>query len=50
MIKGTRLAVDFLLGLLAEGWTTQQVLDSYPQLRGEDLEALSAYSNERQFH
>jgi uncharacterized protein (DUF433 family) len=46
VIKGTRLAVEFLLGLLAEGWTTQQVLDSYPQLRPEDLQALFGYSSE----
>jgi uncharacterized protein (DUF433 family) len=46
VIKGTRLAVDFLLGFFAEGWTTQQVLDSYPQLRPEDLQALFAYSSE----
>jgi uncharacterized protein (DUF433 family) len=46
VIKGTRLGVEFLLGLFAEGWTTEQVLNSYPQLKPEDLQALFAYSSE----
>ncbi len=46
VIKGTRLAVEFLLRLLAQGWSTQQLLESYPQLRSEDLQALFAYSSE----
>ena len=46
VIKKTRLAVDFLLGLFAQGWTTQQVLESYPQLTPADLQALFAYTRE----
>ena len=46
VIRGTRLAVEFLLGLLAEGWSTAQVLESYPQLKPADLQALFAYSFE----
>lgn len=30
VVKGTRLAVDFLVGLFAAGWTEQQVLENYP--------------------
>ena len=30
VIRGTRLAVDFVVGLLAQGWSFEQVLDSYP--------------------
>ena len=30
VVKGTRLAVEFVLGLLAEGWTEQQLLANYP--------------------
>jgi uncharacterized protein (DUF433 family) len=45
-IRGTRLSVGFLLGLLTEGWTTQQVLESYPQLQPADLQALFAYTSE----
>ncbi|HGG60596.1 MAG TPA: DUF433 domain-containing protein [Gammaproteobacteria bacterium] len=35
VIKGIRLAVDFLLGLLAEGWTEKTILENYPQLSRE---------------
>ncbi len=44
IIKGTRLSVDFLLSLFAEGWTEQQVLDNYPQLSIEDLKAVFAFA------
>ncbi|MDZ7956257.1 DUF433 domain-containing protein [Nostoc sp. DedQUE09] len=30
IVKGTRLSVEFILGLFAEGWTEQQVTESYP--------------------
>ena len=29
-IEGTRLAVEFIIDLLAQGWTTQEVLRNYP--------------------
>lgn len=44
VVKGTRLAVDFLLGLMAEGWTEQQVLDNYSHLSKESLQAVFAFS------
>lgn len=46
LIKGTRLSVDFLLGLFAEGWTEQRILESYPQLSHESLQALFAFTAE----
>ncbi|MBI5214723.1 MAG: DUF433 domain-containing protein [Ignavibacteriae bacterium] len=45
-IKGTRLSVEFLLQLFASGWTEQQILENYPRLTKEDLQALFAYSYE----
>lgn len=39
VVRGTRLAVDFLLGLFAAGWTLEQVHASYPQLTPEALRA-----------
>jgi uncharacterized protein (DUF433 family) len=39
VIKGTRLAVEFILELLAKGWTPERILGSYPQLRDEDIRA-----------
>ncbi len=42
-IKGTRIAVDHVVGLLAQGWTEQQILDNYPRLTTESLKAVFAY-------
>ena len=44
VIRGTRLSVAFLLGLLAEGWTEQDILENYPQLSGEALRATFAFA------
>jgi uncharacterized protein (DUF433 family) len=39
VIKGTRLAVEFLVELLAEGWSHEQILQNYPPLTEEDIQA-----------
>jgi len=46
VVKGTRLSVEFILGLYAEGWTEDQILDNYPSLKKESLLALFAYTRE----
>lgn len=46
VVRGTRLAVDFLIGLLASGWTREQVLNSYPQLTDEALRAVVAFAED----
>jgi uncharacterized protein (DUF433 family) len=46
IVRGTRLAVDFLPGLFASGWSQEQVLASYPQLRAESLQAVFAHAAE----
>ena len=40
VVKGTRLAIEFLLGLLAAGWTQEQILENYPSLTPEALRAV----------
>jgi uncharacterized protein (DUF433 family) len=45
-VRGTRLSVELLLRLFAEGWTQEQVLDSYPALTPESLRAVFAYAAE----
>jgi uncharacterized protein (DUF433 family) len=45
-VRGTRLAVDFVLDLFAAGWTEQQVLENYPQLTSDALRAVFAYAAE----
>jgi uncharacterized protein (DUF433 family) len=44
VIKGTRLAVDFIVGLLAQGWTEAQILENYPGVSSEDLRACLSYA------
>jgi uncharacterized protein (DUF433 family) len=44
VVKGTRLAVEFLMELLAEGWTHEQILKNYPQLKDEDIRAVLHYA------
>jgi len=46
VVKGTRLAVEFVLELLANGWTQEQILDSYPGLTPDDIRACLAYARE----
>jgi uncharacterized protein (DUF433 family) len=43
IIKGTRIAVELILELLASGWSFQAILESYPKLNEEDLKAVFAY-------
>lgn len=43
VIKGTRLSVELLLDRLANGWTEQMILDSYPTLPKESLKAVYAF-------
>lgn len=46
VVKGTRLSVEFLLGLFAEGWTEQQVLENYPTLTIDSLRAVFAFATD----
>jgi uncharacterized protein (DUF433 family) len=45
-VRGTRLSVVFLLGLLAQGWSQEQVLENYPQLTDEALRAALSYAQQ----
>ncbi len=42
-IKGTRLSVEHIVNLLAQGWSEQQILENYPTLSKNDLFAVFAY-------
>lgn len=46
VIKGTRLAVEFILELLSEGWTHGQIMENYPGVTREDIQACLAYACE----
>ena len=46
VVRGTRLSVEFVLGLLAEGWSEADVVENYPNLTGDDLRACLAYARD----
>ena len=43
IIQGTRISVEFMIELLAEGWSHQQVLENYPQITDQDIQASLRY-------
>jgi uncharacterized protein (DUF433 family) len=45
-VKGSRLAVEFIVDLLAQGWTEAEIVKNYPGLKHEDLLACLAYASE----
>jgi uncharacterized protein (DUF433 family) len=46
IVKGTRISVEFVIDLLARGWTTEQILKEYDHLTAEDIQACLAYASE----
>jgi uncharacterized protein (DUF433 family) len=46
VVKSTRLTVEFILGLLAEGWDRADILKEYPSLSAEDISACLSYARE----
>lgn len=42
-IAGTRIGVDFVLDLMASGWTETRILENYPHLKPDDLQAVFAF-------
>jgi uncharacterized protein (DUF433 family) len=44
-IRGTRLAVEFIIDLLAEGWPESEVLRNYPGITSEDIQACLRYAS-----
>jgi uncharacterized protein (DUF433 family) len=45
VIRGTRLAVEFILELLAAGETESDLLSNYPRLTHEDVLACLSYAS-----
>lgn len=45
VIKGTRLAVEFIIDLLAQGWPETEILRNYPGLTREDIHACLQYAS-----
>ena len=45
-IKGTSISVEHIVGLLAQGWTENQILENFPRLTKESLQAVFSYIQE----
>ena len=46
VIKGTRLAVEKIVELMASGWTEQQLAENYPGVTRDDIAACLFYASE----
>jgi uncharacterized protein (DUF433 family) len=44
IIKGTRLAVEFIVDLLAQGWAEGEILRNYPGITHDDITACLKYA------
>jgi uncharacterized protein (DUF433 family) len=45
-IKGTRIAVEFVVDLLARGWSVDDILREYDHLSADDVQACLAYASD----
>jgi len=50
VIRGTRVTLELILRKLGEGATEAQLLDAYPQLKKEDIQAAIAYAADSLAH
>jgi uncharacterized protein (DUF433 family) len=46
VIRGTRITVELVFSLLAQGWTEQDILGAYPHLTHDDILACLAYAHD----
>jgi uncharacterized protein (DUF433 family) len=46
VIRGTRIAVELVIDLLARGYTKEDILGQYDHLTSEDIQACLAYASE----
>ena len=46
VVRGTRLAVVFIIDLLAQGWSEADILANYPRLSTDDIKACLQYAGD----
>jgi uncharacterized protein (DUF433 family) len=44
VVRGTRIMVRNILGMVAGGYTTERIIERYPELSREDIEAALEYA------
>lgn len=50
VIRGTRIPIELILRKLSEGATEAELLDAYPRLTTEDIQAAFAYAADSVAH
>jgi uncharacterized protein (DUF433 family) len=45
-IKGTRIGVELILERLGDGWAVEQLLEAYPHVTAEQIQACQSYAAE----
>ena len=46
VIRGSRISVEFVIGLMADGWSEANILANYPGITHEDIIACLAYARD----
>ena len=46
VVRGTRLSVEFVIGLMADGWNETDIRENYPGLTPEYIKACLAYARD----
>ena len=46
VVRGTRVSVEFVIGLMADGWSETDILQNYPGLTHDDVIACLAYARD----
>jgi uncharacterized protein (DUF433 family) len=44
VVRGTRLAVELVVGMVADGWSGERIRENYPALTDEDIHACLQYA------
>ncbi len=50
VIRGLRITVYDILGWLANGMTAEEIIEDFPELEKEDIQACLAYAADRERH
>ena len=46
VIRGTRLSVEFVIGLVVDGWSETDILGNYPGISHDDIIACLGYARD----
>jgi len=47
VVRGTRLSVEFVIGLMADRWSEADILENYAGITRDDVLACLAYARDR---